>query len=53
MPDAQAVGQRRVLTDSREYSVSSTVSCNSAAARIEPVMPISARIVATATGWVM
>ncbi len=38
---------------SREYSVSSTVSCRSAAASVGGVMPSSARIVATASGCVM
>ncbi len=33
--------------------MSSTVSCSSAAARVGGVIPSSARIAATATGWVM
>ena len=33
--------------------MSSTVSCSSAAARVVGVMPSSARIVVTASGWVM
>ena len=35
------------------YAVSSTVSCSSAAARVGGGMPSSARMVATASGWVM
>ncbi len=35
------------------YSVSSTVSCRRAAASVLGPMPRSARIWATATGWVM
>ena len=35
------------------YGVSSTVSCSSAAHRVGSVMPMSARMVATASGWVM
>ena len=38
---------------SRVYGVSSTVSCSSAATRVGSVMPMSARIVVTASGWVM
>ena len=40
-------------TCSSVYGVSSTVSCSSAAASVGAVMPSSARIVATASGWVM
>ena len=36
-----------------EYSVSSTVSCSSAATTVVVSMPISAAMVATASGWVM
>ena len=35
------------------YGVSSTVSCSSAATRVGSVMPMSARMVVTASGWVM
>ena len=38
---------------SRLYAVSSTVSWSSAAASVVGVMPSSARIVVTASGWVM
>ena len=40
-------------TCSRVYDVSSTVSCSSAATSVGSVMPMSARIVVTASGWVM
>ena len=40
-------------TCSRVYGVSSTVSCSSAATSVDSVMPMSARIVVTASGWVM
>ncbi len=40
-------------TMSSVYSVSSTVSCSSAAAIVLDPMPRSARICATATGWLM
>ena len=36
-----------------EYGVSSMVSCSSAAQIVSWFMPSSARIVATASGWVM
>ena len=36
-----------------EYGVSSTVSCSKAALIVSVFMPSSARIVATASGWVM
>ena len=35
------------------YDVSSTVSCSRAATSVGSVMPMSARIVVTARGWVM
>jgi len=35
------------------YGVSSTVSCSSAAQMVSVFMPSSAKIVATASGWVM
>ena len=35
------------------YGVSSTVSCSSAAQIVSVFMPSSARMVATASGWVM
>ena len=38
---------------SREYGVSSTVSWSSAATRVASVMPSSARMLVTASGWVM
>ena len=40
-------------SSSRVYSVSSTVSCSRAAHSVSWFMPSSARIVATASGWVM
>ena len=40
-------------SSSRVYGVSSTVSCSSEATRVGSVMPMSARIVVTASGWVM
>ena len=42
----------RVSADS-VYEVSSTVSCSSAAHSVGSVSPSSARIVVTASGWVM
>ena len=44
---------KSLRTPSMVYAVSSTVSCSRAAARVGPVMPSSARIVATASGCVM
>ena len=44
---------KSVRSWSRVYAVSSTVSCSSAATRVGSVMPMSARIVVTASGWVM
>ncbi|SKU13121.1 Uncharacterised protein [Mycobacteroides abscessus subsp. abscessus] len=38
---------------SRLYPVSSTVSCRIAATSVVVSMPSSARMLATATGWVM
>ncbi len=40
-------------SSSSVYAVSSTVSCSSAAISVGWVMPSSARIVVTASGWVM
>ncbi len=40
-------------SSSRVYGVSSTVSCSRAATSVGSVMPTSARIVVTASGWVM
>ena len=42
----------RVMS-ARVMRVSSTVSCNSAAISVVVSMPSSARMVATASGWVM
>ena len=44
---------KSVRSWSRVYAVSSTVSCSSAATSVGSVMPMSARIVVTASGWVM
>ena len=44
---------KSALTCSRVYGVSSTVSCSRAATSVGSVMPMSARIVVTASGWVM
>ena len=44
---------KSLVSSSSEYSVSSTVSCNRAATTVVVSMPISAQIVATASGWVM
>ena len=44
---------KSVRSWSRVYDVSSTVSWSRAATSVGSVMPMSARIVATASGWVM
>ena len=44
---------KSAVSCSRVYGVSSTVSWSSAATRVGSVMPMSARIVVTASGWVM
>jgi len=44
---------KSAVSCSTVYEVSSTVSWSSAAHRVTSFMPSSARIVATASGWVM
>ncbi len=44
---------KSMVSCSRVYGVSSTVSWSRAATRVGSVMPMSARIVVTASGWVM
>ena len=44
---------KSVRSASSVYAVSSTVSCSSAATSVGSVMPMSARIVVTASGCVM
>src|SRR4051794_3881636 len=44
---------KSLRSSSSVYGVSSTVSCSRAATRVGSVMPMSARIVVTASGWVM
>ena len=44
---------KSIVSWSRVYGVSSTVSWSSEATSVGSVMPMSARIVVTASGWVM
>ncbi len=44
---------KSLVSASRVYGVSSTVSWSRAATSVGSVMPMSARIVVTASGWVM